>query len=101
MTTRIPDRDLKPLIIAALGRAIPHLPSGRSEDELEIRRVPSFPAASALDPSRPTVILVDRVLLHTLGGDMRPARDLAERAALVGVGDPGDTEPPPGFPVEL
>ncbi len=101
MTTRTPDRDLKPLIIAALGRAIPHLPSGRSEDEIEIRRVPSFPAASALDPSRPTVILVDRVLLHTLGGDMRPARDLAERAALVGVGDPGDAEPPPNFPIEL
>jgi HD-GYP domain-containing protein (c-di-GMP phosphodiesterase class II) len=47
------------------------------------------------------VVLVDRALLHTLDGDMRPARDLAERAALVGVGDPGDVEPPPDFPGEL
>ena len=89
------------MLIAALGRAIPHLPSGRSADDLEIRRVPSFPAAAALDASRPTVVLVDRALLHTLDGDLRPMRDLAERAALVGVGDPGDAEPPAGFPTEL
>ncbi len=47
------------------------------------------------------MILVDRALLHTLDGDLRPMRDLVERAALVGVGDPGDAEPPPEFPTEL
>jgi HD-GYP domain-containing protein (c-di-GMP phosphodiesterase class II) len=92
---------VKPLLIAALGRAIPHLPSGRLGDDLEIRRVPSFPAASALDISRPTVVLIDRALLQSLDGDLRPVRDLAERAALVGVGDPGDQEPPPEFPIDL
>jgi HD-GYP domain-containing protein (c-di-GMP phosphodiesterase class II) len=46
-------------------------------------------------------VLVDRALLHTLDGDLRPMRDLAERAALVGVGDPGDTEPTSDFPTEL
>jgi hypothetical protein len=45
--------------------------------------------------------LVDRALLHTLDGDFRPARDLAERAALIGVGDPDDGEPPAEFPTEL
>ena len=92
---------MKPLLIAALGRAIPHLPAGRLADDLEIRRVPSFPAASALDASRPTVVLIDRSLLQSLDGDLRPVRDLAERAALVGVGDPGDAEPPPEFPIDL
>jgi HD-GYP domain-containing protein (c-di-GMP phosphodiesterase class II) len=92
---------LKPLLIAALGRAIPHLPSGRSGDDLEIRRVPSFPAATALDASRPTVVLVDRALLHTLDGDFRGMRDLAERAALIGVGDPDEVEPPAHFPAEV
>jgi HD-GYP domain-containing protein (c-di-GMP phosphodiesterase class II) len=46
------------------------------------------------------VVLVDRALLHTLDGDYRAMRDLAERAALIGVGDPGDLEPPPQFPTE-
>jgi HD-GYP domain-containing protein (c-di-GMP phosphodiesterase class II) len=92
---------LKPLLIAALGRAIPHLPAGRSGDDLEIRRVPSFPAATALDASRPTVVLVDRALLHALNGDYRGMRDLAERAALVGVGDPDEVEPPAHFPAEV
>ncbi len=46
-------------------------------------------------------MLVDRALLHTLDGDLRPMRDLAERAALIGIGDPGDAEPPSDFPTEL
>lgn len=63
--------------------------------------MPSVPAASALDPARATVVLVDRSLLHTLGGDLRPIRDLAERAALVGIGDEGELEPPTDFPADL
>lgn len=90
----------KPLLIAAVGRTLSSAPLGRREDDVELRRVPALPTAASLDPQRPTVIVLDRALLAS-AGDESLLRDLAHRAALVGIGDPGEAEPPTIFPLEL
>ena len=92
---------MKPLLIAAVGRTLSSAPLGRREDDVEVRRVPVLPTTRALDPERPTVVLLDRLLLQGAGADRSRLAELAETAALVGVGDPGEREPPADFPVEL
>ena len=92
---------MKPLLIAGVGRALPGLAFGRREEDLEVRRVPVFPTAGAIDPLRPTVILLDRRLLQSVGDDHVRFADMAAIAALVGIGDPEDDEPPSCFPVDL
>jgi HD-GYP domain-containing protein (c-di-GMP phosphodiesterase class II) len=91
---------VKPLLITALGRTISSAPLGRREDDVEVRRVPVPPAASTVDESRPTVIVLDRALLGN-AGDAEQLRELASRCALVGLGDAGEVEPPRDFPLEL
>ncbi|HWH51815.1 MAG TPA: HD domain-containing phosphohydrolase [Gemmatimonadaceae bacterium] len=91
---------MKPLLIAAIGRTIGSAPFGRREDDVEVRRVPALPGASSLDPARATVILLDRSLFASAGTDGDRVRALACRAALVGLGDPGQAEPPDDFPAD-
>ena len=91
---------MKPLLIAAVGRTISAAPLGRREDDVELRHVPVLPTASSLDPARPTVIALDRALLAS-AGDAARLRELAHHAAFVGLGDPGDGEPPADFPLDL
>ncbi|MFI5310219.1 MAG: HD-GYP domain-containing protein [Gemmatimonadales bacterium] len=65
-----------------------------------MRRVPLLPPASSLDAERPTVILLDRLLAQ--GAAARGALQvLAEQAALVGVGERGETEPSESLPASL
>jgi len=92
---------VRPILIASVGRASAALPLGRREDDVEVRRVPALPTASALDPERPVVVLLDRALLQSCGGDRGWLAELAGAAALVGLGDPGQLEPPPEFPTDL
>ena len=92
---------MKPLLIAAAGRTLSSAPLGRREDDLELRRVPVLPTATSLDPGRPTVIILDHGLIASAGDDPERFRDLAKRSALVGLGDPGETEPPANFPGDL
>lgn len=92
---------MKPLLIAAIGRTFSSAPLGRREDDVELRRVPALPTASSLDAARPTVIVLDRLLLGTAGADTGRLGHLARYAALVGVGDPGEDEPPADFPLDL
>src|SRR5687768_4917284 len=92
---------MKPLLIASLGRALSGAPVGRRDADIELRRVPALPNPGALDPARPTVVLVDRAMLASVGPDRDRLTEVARIAALVGWGDPGDDEPPPHFPVEL
>jgi len=63
--------------------------------------VPVLPTAMAIDLARPTVLIVDRALLASAGGDATRLSDLARNIALVGIGDPGEEEPPSDFPVDL
>lgn len=91
----------KPLLIVAIGRALTALPLVCREGMVEVRRVPAFPTHAALDPERPTVIVLDRILLESIGEDAQRVVDAAEQVALVGIGEPGDTEPPPWFPIDL
>jgi HD-GYP domain-containing protein (c-di-GMP phosphodiesterase class II) len=92
---------MKPLLLTALGRTISAAPLGRRGDDVEVRRVPALPTARALDLDRPTVIVLDRALLASAGDDDGRLRELASMAALVGLGDAGEVEPPRDFPVEL
>jgi len=55
----------------------------------------------AIDLARPTVLIVDRALLASAGGDTTRLSDLARNIALVGIGDPGEEEPPSDFPTDL
>jgi HD-GYP domain-containing protein (c-di-GMP phosphodiesterase class II) len=84
-----------------MGRAISSAPLGRREDDVEVRRVPALPTPATLDPERPTVIVLDRRLLDSAGGDRERLRHLAAYVAFVGLGDVGEVEPPPDFPGDL
>jgi len=55
----------------------------------------------AIDLARPTVLIVDRALLASAGGDATRLSDLARNIALVGIGDPGEEQPPSDFPTDL
>ena len=92
---------MKPLLIAALGRTISAAPLGRREDDIEVRRVPVLPTAASLDSGRATVIVLDRGLLRSTGGERARLEDLTHVAAFVGLGDAGEHDPPADFPADL
>ena len=92
---------MKPLLIAASSRSLTDTPLGRRDGDIEIRRVLAFPVMAALDPTRPTVIVLDRALLSTLGEDRGRLVEISRLAALVGHGDAGVHEPPADFPTDL
>ncbi len=92
---------MKPLILTSLGRAVPALDSLATRGDVEIKRVPLLPAAAALDAERATVVLLDRALVQGAGDDQTQFAQLAAQAALVGMGESGETEPPEFFPSEL
>ena len=83
-----------------MGRTISTAPLGRRGDDIEVRRVPALPTARGIDTERPTVIALDNALLASIGDDPTRVQELALMAAIVGLGDPGEVEPPAGFPVE-
>ncbi len=69
--------------------------------DVEVRAEPAFPAAGSLDPARATVVVVDRALLATAGARGASAlEEAAAVAALLGMGDAGDAEPPAGWPLD-
>lgn len=92
---------MKPLLIVGIGRTVSDVPLGRRGDDIELRRVPALPTAGSLDAGRPTVILLDRVLLASATGDVERLASLARDAAIVGLGDPGEIEPPRDFPLDV
>ena len=94
-------QSVKPLLIACIGRALSASPLGRRDDDIEVRRVPVLPRPGALDPSRPTVVLLDRSLLASTGDERRVLDELAAVAALVGWGEPGEEAPSDAFPGDL
>ena len=68
---------------------------------MEVRRIPALPTARALDLDRPTVIMLDRSLLASAGEATERLEELAAVASVVGIGDPGEVDPPEGMPMEL
>jgi HD-GYP domain-containing protein (c-di-GMP phosphodiesterase class II) len=82
------------------GRATRGLPLGDNVG-IEVRRVGTLPAAAELDPSRPTVVLLDRRLLASVDDGRRYVAELAGVAAIVGVGDPEEAEPPTELPDDV
>ena len=92
---------MKPLILTSLGRAVPALDSLATRGDVEIKRVPLLPSPASLGGERPTVLLLDRALVQGAGDDQSLFGQLASQAALVGVGESGEVEPPGYFPTEL
>ena len=91
---------MKPLLLAAVGRTISTAPIGRRGDDVEVRRVPTLPTPRSIDIDRPTVIALDHALLASVGDDPTRVQELALLVAMVGLGDAGEREPPPGFPLD-
>jgi HD-GYP domain-containing protein (c-di-GMP phosphodiesterase class II) len=79
----------RPLLVMSADRTIASLPKSRREDDLEMRKVAVLPAAASLDPDRPTVIVLDDAFLAC--ADHEAIEALSRRAALVGIGDSGET----------
>ena len=92
---------VKPLLITGLGRDLSNLVIGRRGEDIEVRRVPALPTGGTLVPNRPTVILLDRALLQTIGAHRERLEEAAKSAALIGIGEPGEYEPSALFPSEL
>jgi HD-GYP domain-containing protein (c-di-GMP phosphodiesterase class II) len=92
---------VKPLILCSLGRAVAALDSLVARDAVEVRRIPMLPLASSLDAERPTVVLLDHALVLSAAGDLSALQALSAQAALLGVGEPGETEPPDAMPTDL
>ena len=92
---------MKPLLLTAPGSALSEAPLGRRGDDVELRAIPTLPMPRALDLERPTVLALDRTLIAS-AGDAAAAqlRTLAGLIAIVGIGDPHDTEPGDEFPVD-
>ncbi|MDH5234322.1 MAG: GAF domain-containing protein [Gemmatimonadota bacterium] len=83
---------MQPLIIAPEGRVIAALPTLGAGDALAVERVARLPEPEALDPERPTVVLLDEALAGRSGGP-GVLGTLASVVAFIGLGEPGETEP--------
>ncbi|MFI5311960.1 MAG: HD domain-containing phosphohydrolase [Gemmatimonadales bacterium] len=92
---------MNPLILTSVGRSVPALDALASRGDVEVRRAPALPAASDLDGERPTVVLLDRALMQGLAGDRAAVAALAARAAIVGLGEAGESEPSALLPADL
>ena len=60
-----------------------------------------LPTAASLDLTRPTVVVLDRALLQSADGDTARIRNLGKYVAIVGLGDPGEAEPDPAYPIDV
>ncbi len=85
-----------PLLFAPRGRAIPAIDRLIADGGVEVVRVAACPAVAGLDPERPTVVLIDHPM--TAGVDLEA---LAAYAAVVAIGDAGESEPDAWIPLPL
>ncbi|MBP7550434.1 MAG: GAF domain-containing protein, partial [Gemmatimonadaceae bacterium] len=85
---------MQPLVFAPAGRALAAFPALGSGNALDVRRVEALPAAEALDPERPTVVLLDATLAERSGGPGALGA-LAAYVAFVGLGEEGEDAPSP------
>jgi len=76
-------------------------PLGRREDDVEVRRILALPTAASLDATRPTVVVLDRALIASAGDAAERLPALARVAALIAIGEPGETDPPADLPLDL
>ena len=83
---------MQPLVLAPAGRTIAALPTLGSGELLDVRRVERLPDAEALDPERPTVVLLDVALAQASGGPAMLGA-LAPYVAFVGLGEAGEEAP--------
>ena len=91
---------MKPLLLASAAGPPAHAPFGRRANDTEVRFVTAVPETRTLDPARPTVLMLDRVLLRTANARPGSLAAIARHVAVVGVGGPGEADPAPDFPVE-
>ncbi|MBX3133456.1 MAG: GAF domain-containing protein [Gemmatimonadaceae bacterium] len=81
---------MNPLVLLPEGRALPSLPTLGADAGLELRRVAVLPQVHDLPADRPVVAFVDAALA---AGRSALLSALAERSALVGIGEAGERGP--------
>ena len=91
----------RPLVVASSPDVTRGLALGRRGDDVEAQLLPTLPDPAALDPDRPTVVLLDRRFVASVAEPLERLRALARVAALVWCGAPGEAAPHPDVPVEL
>lgn len=79
---------VQPLVIVPEGRTVSALPQLGADEAFEVRRVAALPALAELPVDRPVLMLVDARLAD--GADLA---GLAQRGAIVGLGEAGEREP--------
>jgi HD-GYP domain-containing protein (c-di-GMP phosphodiesterase class II) len=87
-----------PLVLIATGSPLADTPwfVDPADVAYELRRVDTIPSPETIERDRPTILLVDRVLLDNAPDDApERLRALMRVAALVGVGAATDSEPRP------
>ncbi len=82
-----PAARVKPLVIASPGTLATLAPLLGGDGEVESRAADGFPALGSLDPSRATVVVVDRAMLQR--ADAAAIAGASHIAALLGAGDRG------------
>ncbi len=92
---------MRPLLIVGTTSGDADLTYGRRREDIEVARVPALPAPGAIDRDRPTVIVVDTVLLATVHDPERRLAELARTCAIVGRGQAWEQEPSVGLPASL
>jgi hypothetical protein len=85
-----------PLLFAPLGRAIPALDRLIASGGVDVVRVANCPAPANLDAERPTIVLLDRAM--AAGADLEA---IAAHAAVIALGDAGESEPDTWIPLAL
>ena len=85
-----------PLLFAPIGRAIPALDRLIAGGGVDVVRVATCPAAANLDSERPTVVVLDQAM--AAGADLEA---IAAHAAVIALGDAGDSEPDSWMPLAL
>ena len=85
-----------PLLLVSTGRTIAALPTLGADPGFAVRRVSALPLPASLPDEQPVVVLLD----PSLAADRAAVAALAGRAAIVGVGAAGATEPEPALPAD-
>jgi HD-GYP domain-containing protein (c-di-GMP phosphodiesterase class II) len=85
-----------PLLFAPLGRAIPALDRLIAGGGVDVVRITNCPVVAHLDSERPTVVVLDRAM--AAGADLEA---IAAHAAVIALGDAGESEPDSWIPLAL
>ena len=92
---------MKPLLILPVGRSLGDTPLGRAASDVDVVRADGAPDPATLDAERPTVAVIEASRLRVGDAGLPPLARLSAQAAIVGLGAPGQLEPPDDIALDL